>query len=453
MIQHSCPRQHRDDRTLLSSVKHSNLIRDLRAEGIQQRKKLPRADLRAWNPGQREQDPLDLLNRSLHGRLPRLHALKTEHMCASPFGFFRGAVPVMAYDLSLSPHTGIVSQLCGDAHVQNFGAYAGLDGELIFDINDFDETLRGPFEWDVKRMATSILLAGQSAGIRSDGCRESAAVFLDAYCGLMKRFATMPILAVARYQVHRLRRVAPVSRILLKAERETPALSLQRLTKAKGKGRVFRSDPPLLKPLSGTEEQTVLASLTPYAKTLLPERQHFFAKFHPVAVAFKVVGTGSIGLRDYCVLLEGNGSADPLFLQIKQEAPSAYAPYLPKSAVSTPNDGQRTADGQRAMQLQSDPLLGWTKMEGRSYLVRQLNDHKASIDMTKLQPQELAAYSELCGELLARGHARSGDARVVAGYLGNGKRFQEAIADFAAKYANQTVADWKMLVKHNASKS
>ncbi len=441
------------NRTLLSIVKRSNIIRDLKAEGIQQRKKLPRAALAAWNPGQRKEDPLDLLKRSMHGRLPQLRALKIDRMCASPFGFFRGAVPVMAYDLSLAPDTGITNQLCGDAHVQNLGAYGGLDGELLFDINDFDETLRGPFEWDVKRMATSILLAGQSAGIRSDRCRGSAALFLESYCALMKRFATMPILAVARYQTRRLGRVAPVSSILLEAERETPALSLQRLTKAKGKGRVFRSNPPLLRPLSGAEAQMVLTSLTPYAKTLLPERQHFFAKFHPVAVAFKVVGTGSIGLRDYCVLLEGNGNADPLFLQIKQEAPSAYAPYLPKSAVSTTNDGQRTAEGQRAMQLQSDPLLGWTKMEGRSYLVRQLNDHKASLDMTGLQAQELAAYSELCGELLARGHARSGDARVIAGYLGNGNRFKRAIGDFATAYANQTVADWKMLVKHKASQS
>ncbi len=159
------------NRTLLSIVKRSNIIRDLKAEGIQQRKKLPRAALAAWNPGQRKEDPLDLLKRSMHGRLPQLRALKIDRMCASPFGFFRGAVPVMAYDLSLAPDTGITNQLCGDAHVQNLGAYGGLDGELLFDINDFDETLRGPFEWDVKRMATSILLAGQSAGIRSDGCR------------------------------------------------------------------------------------------------------------------------------------------------------------------------------------------------------------------------------------------------------------------------------------------
>ena len=354
----------------------------------------------------------------------------------------------MAYDLSLSPHTGIINQLCGDAHVQNLGAYSGPDGRLVFDINDFDETIRGPFEWDVKRMATSILLAGGAAKIKQAGSTEAAGLFLMAYCKLMQQFARMPILAVARFQVHRLASVAPVSKILRKAEHETPAHSLERLTEETAKGRVFKTNLPLLRPVTGREAKSVLDSLSAYTESLLPERRHFFAQFRPLSVAFKVVGTGSVGLRDYCVLMEGNGVADPLFLQIKQEARSAYAPYLPQKPPSPDNDGQRAAEGQRAMQFQSDPLLGWTRIDGRSYLVRQLNDHKAAVDITCLKAAGLGAYAQVCGEMLARGHARSGDARVIAGYIGNGSRFKQGILGFAQAYAAQTVEDWKLLVRH-----
>ncbi len=373
-------------------------------------------------------------------------------MARTPFAYFRGAVPIMAYDLSLAGDSGIQSQLCGDAHVENLGAYSSPDGRLLFDINDFDETIRGPFEWDVKRMATSLLLAGRDAEIKEGSCLDAAERFLESYCGLMHSFARMPVLAVARYQVRRLMNIAPVSKILRKAVRATPLHSLEGLTEEvkQGRGsdvtRIFKSEPPLLERLTGAGAKAVLDSLKTYRESLLPERRHFFAQFRPLDVAFKVVGTGSVGLRDYCVYLEGNGSGDPLFLQIKQEAPSAYASYLAK-ATPHRNDGQRVAEGQRAMQLQSDPLLGWTRLAGRSYLVRQLNDHKASLDITGLKAAGLSEYGSVCGELLARGHARSGDARLIAGYVGGGDRFQEAIVTFAEAYAAQTVTDWKVFVK------
>ena len=413
---------------------------------------MPRTDLAHWNPEARKRSPLHLLNESTHGRVPSLIKLKNERMASSPFGFFRGAVPVMAYDLSLSPHTGIVNQLCGDAHVQNLGAYEGPDGRLIFDINDFDETLRGPFEWDVKRMATSILLAGDAAGIKAGGCGDAVSLFLAAYCELMERFSRMPILEVARFQVRRLARIAPVSKILRKAQRATPLSSLERLTEETSKGRVFKSNPPLLRPIQGRTARLVLESLPAYTESLLPERRHFFAQFRPIAVAFKVVGTGSVGLRDYCVLMEGNGAGDPLFLQIKEEAGSAWLRYLPQAIPLPENEGQRTAEGQRAMQLSSDPLLGWTRLDGRGYLVRQLNDHKAAVDIRTLKAAGLGAYATVCGEMLARGHARSGDARAIAGYIGNGTRFKQAMHGFASAYAAQTVADWKVLVSHQLKK-
>ena len=418
--------------------------------GVRQRKVLPRVDLAKFNLANRKRNPLDILDESVKDRVAALVKLKNERMACSPFGFFRGAVPVMAYDLSRTPHTGIECQLCGDAHVQNLGAYSGQDGRLIFDINDFDETLRGPFEWDVKRMATSILLAGHSAKIKPTASKEAAELFLTAYCSQMYQFSRMPVLAVARFMVHRLASVAPVEKILRKAEHATPMASLEQLTEMTPKGRVFKSNPPVLRPVTGKEAKSVLDSLPEFAKSILPERQRFFAKFRPVAVAFKVVGTGSVGLRDYCVLMEGNGAEDPLFLQIKQEAKSAYADYLPQTIPLPKNDGQRVVEGQRAMQLQSDPLLGWTMIGDRSYLVRQLNDHKAAVDITALNAAGLGAYATVCGEMLARGHARSGDCRIINGYIGNGMRFKTGILNFASAYAEQTVEDWKLLVARQA---
>ncbi|MDE2463487.1 MAG: DUF2252 family protein, partial [Alphaproteobacteria bacterium] len=212
--------------------------------------------------------------------------------------------------------------------------------------------------------------------------------------------------------------------------------------------RRFKEDKPVLTRLSGAQAQRVLAALGPYRATLEPERQHLLGLYRPVDVAFKVVGTGSVGLRDYCVYFEGNGPGDPLFLQVKEEVRSAYAAYLPEGQAThaTGHEGRRVVDGQRAMQIVSDPLVGWTAMGGRDYVVRQLNDHKGSIEMEDLSGAGLGAFAEVCGELLARGHARSGDACVLAGYLGRSARFDEAVVAFAEAYADQTEADWKELV-------
>jgi len=216
-----------------------------------------------------------------------------------------------------------------------------------------------------------------------------------------------------------------------------------------GGSRVFRSNPPLLTPLSSKEAATVLASLGDYTRTLQPERRHFLAQYRAVDVAFKVVGTGSVGLRDYCIYLEGTHSSqpDPLFLQIKEEAHSANAPYLPEAAALYIHQGHRAVDGQRAMQLTSDPFLGYTTIEGRDYLVRQLNDHKGSLDMTTIKAAGLLEYAGVCGELLARGHARGGDCAMIAGYIGTSERFDTAITQFAETYADQTEKDWEELVK------
>ena len=393
----------------------------------------------------------------MRGRIPSLIAVKYERMLVSPFGFFRGAAPVMAADLAALPSTGILSQICGDAHVRNLGAYAAPDGRLIFDINDFDETCAAPFEWDLKRMATSLVLAGRENGQKSSACRDAVHVLALNYRRLAATLARTPVVELARYQVHRLERVTPVSDALRKAERETPLSTLSRFTepakadKAGHSRRRFKAEPPLLTPLPLAQSRAVLASFAAYRSTLLPERRHFLDQYVPVDVAFKVVGTGSVGLRDYLVYLEGNGENDPLFLQIKEEPGSAYAPYLAihgGAAHAATHQGQRVAEGQRAMQWQSDPFLGWTTIANRDYLVRQLNDHKASVAPEELQGSGLAEYAAVCGELLARGHARSGDVHLITGYLGAGSKqdkFDRALAEFAEAYADQTEADWHAL--------
>ena len=419
--------------------------------GQARRKLIKRIDHSIWKLKDRKENPLDLLRRSTEGRIPELVKLKNERMASSPFGYFRGAVPVMAYDLSLVPNTGIRTQLCGDAHVRNLGAFAGPDGRLVFDINDFDETIVGPFEWDVKRMATSLVLAGREAKIANSHCREAAAAFVARYRRMMHLFSTMPVLDVARYQVHRLGECGPVSAILLAAKRSTPLLNLNALTESSlgdKSRRIFKTNPLVLKREHGGLRQQVIDSLVLYEESLLPERRRFLAQYRVIDVAFKVVGTGSVGLRDYCVYLEGNGRKDPLFLQIKEEAVSAYAPYVERSAMPSQHQGRRVVEGERSMQLQSDPFLGWTKIDGRDYLVRQLNDHKGSLDMTTIKATGLMEYASVAGELLARGHARGGDCAMLTGYIGTSERFDDAITRFAETYADQTEKDWEQLVKH-----
>ena len=428
-------------------------IEERRALGQARRKQVGRQQHDELKPKARRYQALALVDRSMHGRVPALIKLKYELMAQSPFGYFRGAVAVMAADLSVLPSTGIVSQLCGDAHVRNLGAYAAPDGRLVFDINDFDETIRGPFEWDLKRMAASLVLAGRGAGHKNADAEQAVIRCIERYCTQMRAFAKMTMLEVNRYQVHRLGGIEPVHEALTKAERSTPQHTLEELTgpapsmkgsQAQGKQRRFKESKPMLTRVTGRQAAAVLASLHPYRQMLEPQRQHLLSFYRPVDVAFKVVGMGSVGLRNYCVYFEGNGPGDPLFLQIKEEVASAYAAYLP-DAHPVAHNGQRAAEGQKAMQMQSDPFLGWTHIAGRQFMVRQLNDHKGSIELEDLSGGGLAAYAEVCGELLARGHARSGDPLVIAGYLGSGGGFAAALAKFGSLYADQTEKDWEEL--------
>src|SRR5947209_1376963 len=296
-------------------------------------------------------------------------------MSVSPFAFFRGAVSIMAADLAGQPHTGLLVQLCGDAHVQNMGSFESPDGRILFDINDFDETITGPWEWDVKRMAASLVLAGYESNHARTDCSKAAQTFLRSYCNLIEQLSELPVLEAARYQIQRPARAQAVSAALKQAERASPCELLAKYTAPGAHAQPrFHHVEHVLWPVKPASRDAVLEALPLYCKSLGPERQHLFNFFKPLDVAFKVVGTGSVGLRDYIVLLEGNDSNDPLFLQIKQEPHSAYAPYLNHARFS--HQGRRVAEGQRKIQPLSDPLLGWTRIGVHDYLVRQLNDHK-----------------------------------------------------------------------------
>ena len=409
--------------------------------GQSRRDQISRVSQGDWTAKHRDFAVVELLRKAQAGRIPKLLPIKFARMAASPFGFFRGAVPVMAADLSKLPNTGIHSQICGDAHVRNLGAYAGPDGRLIFDINDFDETIRGPWEWDVKRMAASLVLAGREANNTEKECKDAVLAFARSYREAMRHFCEMTVLDLARYQVFRHLNISPLLSALRKAERATPKHNLDQLTVRQGGKYRLREEKPLQFHLSRATAAEVIAGLSNYGETLLPERQYWFAQYHVEDVAFRVVGTGSVGIRDYVVLLFGRSTNDPLFIQVKEEDDSAYAPYSPKSRVLM-NQGQRTAEGQRAMQVQSDIFLGWTSIAGRDFLVRQLRDHKASIENEDLEGNGLVQYGRVCGELLSKGHARSGDSCAISGYLGNSDKFDKAMVNFAVAYADQSTKDY-----------
>ena len=413
--------------------------------GKNRRELVSRAALANLHSKERQFDPIDVLRASTEGRIPQLLAVKYARMKVSPFTFFRGAVSIMASDLGRLPNSGLDVQLCGDAHVQNLGSFATPDGKLVFDLNDFDETIRGPWEWDIKRMATSIVLAGQESGHDRSGCRDAAEMFVESYCRSVDGFSKLPILQVARHQIHREKRIQPIQDALRQSERARPLDLLKKFTERDSHGqRRFRDLRPGFWRIRGAKAKEVLDSLGAYRKNLAPERRHLFDLFRSIDVGFKVVGTGSVGLRDYVVLFEGNGAQDPMFLQIKQEMTSAYAKYCPNAVY--PHQGRRAAEGQRAVQPISDLLLGWTTVGHHHYLVRQLNDHKGSVDLQQLRGGGLRSLALVAGELLARGHARSGDAREIRGYCGSGLKMAKVLRNFACKYADQTEADYGAFV-------
>ena len=421
-------------------------IAEQRAVGKSLRDRFPRADLALWKPA-RSRDVLATIKEATAGRLPDLLPIKMARMSQSPFAFFRGAALLMAKDLAKQPVTGLHVQLCGDAHVRNLGAYAAPDGHLVFDLNDFDETIPGPWEWDLKRLAASIVLAGREAGDTGADCVAAAQELARCYRESVGQFSEMKALDLARFEVQRQSENEIVREVLQKAERVTPARTLTKLTVSTKNGWPrFHNQPPLLRHVSDKIKAHVFEALRPYRETVTAGRQLILDAYHPVDVAFKIVGTGSIGTRDYIVLLFGRGVGDPMFLQLKEEMPSCYARWLGR-AGRFKHQGRRVAQGQQRMQTVVDPFLGWATIEGRPYLVRQLADHKASVNPAELKGDILCEYAVVCGQILAKAHARTGNAPALSGYCGASAKFDKAIGKFALTYADQTATDHEVFLR------
>jgi uncharacterized protein (DUF2252 family) len=405
-----------------------------------------RVDQGEWQPAHNRPDPLVMLEEINRQRLRELCPIKMGRMAVSPFGFLRGAAPIMAQDLAEWPTTGVSVQMCGDAHVGNLGAFAAPDGHLVFDINDFDESMPGPWEWDVKRLATSLVLAGRVAGESEAGCRNAVCSFVAQYRAAMALFADLSVFELAKYEIRRRSQISLVRTVLAQAQRATREHLLEKLTEKRDGHRHFRFAPPVVRHVSRPVAREVVASLREYRETLGPDRQLVFDAYRPVAVAFKVAGTGSVALRNYVILCLGRTIDDAVFLQVKEAQQACAAPYLANMSVPA-NQGRRVAEGQHRMQTASDPLLGWTAIGARHFLVRQLADHKAKIDPTELHGPTLSEYASVCGRVLAKGHARTGDPLALTAYCGRADKLDRAFAKFAFAYADQTTQDHELLVR------
>jgi uncharacterized protein (DUF2252 family) len=423
------------------------------------RQVVPRGSHAEWEPAPDRPNPVDLLEAQARDRIQELMPIRYARMMASPFAFMRGSAIVMAQDLASTPKSGIQSQLCGDTHLSNFGLYASPERALLFDLNDFDETLPGPWEWDVKRLAASFVVAGRDNGFDAADCREAAQTSAASYRQRMAEFSEMGELEVWYLRVGeeeafgllsaaRTKKTAKkVNRTVRKAHGHDSLQALSKLTKIVDGRRTIIDDPPLLVRIPEGDEIRVQvnAILESYKRTLQDDRRHLLDRYHFVDTARKVVGVGSVGTRAYVVLLEGRDKNDPLFLQVKEAGPSVLESHVPSSTHE--HHGHRVVAGQRLMQAASDIFLGWFRgPAGRDFYWRQLKDMKGSANVEGMSPDELVIYAGLCGWALARAHARSGDRVQIAAYLGKSERFDTAIAAFAEVYADQTERDHATLL-------
>nr|HEX4315240.1 DUF2252 domain-containing protein [Kofleriaceae bacterium] len=385
---------------------------------------------------------------SEQGRLSERLPFRHGRMAVSPFAYLRGGAWVMAQDLAALPHLGYDVQICGDAHVRNLGAFATPEGRIIFDLNDFDETCRAPWEWDLKRLAISIVLVGREAGTTDKVAREAVQAMVRIWRESLHELADLPVMDLAKYCVHRFNEDSPVGRVLHKAERMSPHAARDELTTRGKDGRpLFLDEPPKLTRVGDAEIEKVLASFAEYRTTLGPNRQLILDHYKPYDVASKLAGTGSVGAHNYVVLCVGNGVDDPLVLQVKEALPSCYRAQklVAHSEQVSEHDGKRVAEGQHRMQTWTDPFLGWTTIDGAPYYVRQLSDHKAAIDPNDLRRTSLVEYARVCGETFAKAHARTADAAVLWGYAGQAEKLDKAFATMAVLGADQVTRDWEAL--------
>lgn len=440
-----------------------------RAErGKRTRQHIPRSAHDAWSPGRDRADPVAQLEQDERELIEELVPIRHARMLASPFTFYRGSASLMAADLASLPRTDLTVQLCGDAHLSNFGAYGAPDRRLVFSLNDFDETLPGPFEWDVKRLVTSFAIAGLSRGFRQRDRRAIELAAAREYRRSMRDFAKRGVMDVwyARLNLDQViggfaddaigRQRKAVKRVVAKTRSRDSRGAMKKLTEVVDGELRFVSDPPLLVRLDdlvNTDEATrinhgVAAMLASYRESLQENRRHLFDRFECVDIARKVVGVGSVGTRAWVALLIGRDRRDPLLLQFKEARTSALEPHLGRSEYD--NHGRRVVTGQRLMQSASDIMLGWHRTAGidgveRDFYMRQLWDQKGSAAVDKMNPEGMGTYARMCGWTLARAHARSGDAISIASYLGKSDRFDRAMAEFAEAYAEQNDQDYHRL--------
>jgi uncharacterized protein (DUF2252 family) len=438
------------------------------ARGRAERADAPRRAHADWQPPPNGRDPVALLEEQAKTRVPELVPIRYGRMLMSPFAFYRGTAALMAADLAHGVRTGLYAQLCGDAHLSNFGVFATPDRRLTFDLNDFDETLPGPFEWDVKRLAASFAVAGRDRGFATKVRARICTAVVRSYREAMRDFASMSTLDLwyARTDVDDLLQSfrthtsstddKQIKRGLAKARTRTSLKAFAKLTHLVDGERRIVGDPPLIVPIdeiglpgnAPNPHEALQSLIRGYRRTLSGDRRRLLDRFRYVDAARKVVGVGSVGTWDWIVLMLGRDSDDPLFVQAKEAEASVLEPYLGKSAFV--NHGQRVVEGQRLVQAASDILLGWlrdkaVRGEGRDFYVRQLWDQKGSVEIEVMKPSAMEDYARLCGSTLAKGHARSGDAIAIAGYLGRGNVFDNALAAFAEAYADQNERDYGAL--------
>ncbi|MFH8435307.1 DUF2252 domain-containing protein [Streptomyces sp. NPDC018007] len=429
-----------------------------KAAGKALRERVPRSSHASLSLPPGRPDAVRAVEESNRGRVPGLTPIRVGRMAATPFAFLRGAAGLMAHDLTGSPVSGVGAQLCGDAHAANFGLYGDARGSLTIDLNDFDETVFGPWEWDLKRLATSLVLAGRAAGADEDTCRRGAYDAVGAYRRTMRLLARLPALdawnAIADEELvsHTDARdlVGTLERVSEKARHNTSARFASRSTEeCPDGGRRFVDARPVLRRVPDAEAAAVASGLGGYLSTVSEDRVPLLARYAIHDVAFRVVGTGSVGTRSYVVLLLDH-RGEPLILQVKEARPSVLAPHLPTVGFDVPqaaHEGRRVVLGQKRMQVVSDILLGWADVDGRQYQVRQFRNRKGSVDPAALPADQVDDYGRMTGALLARAHAHSADPRLLAGYCGKNDELDEAVAAFAVTYADRTEADHAELVR------
>jgi uncharacterized protein (DUF2252 family) len=441
------------------------------ARGRARREQVPCADHARWEPPPDRPDPITILEEQAATRVPDLVPIRYGRMLTSSFAYFRGAAAPMAWDLAHTSTSDIRVQCCGDAHLLNFGMFAAPDRRLVFDINDFDETLPGPFEWDVKRLAASFAVAARDNGFPDTEARAAAQDCARSYRTEMARYATMRFLNVwySRIDVDQVTRlfdsmqtkeaVARRRRDIKKARKRTSLKALTKFCDRVAGEYLIRPDQPVIVrfPIERNPEMLdeLRSAIAQYLQTLQADRREVLRRYYFGDFARKVVGVGSVGTECFVLLLNGDRDDEPLFLQLKEAQESVLAPFAGPSEYQ--HQGERVVRGQRMTQAAADVFLGWTKgiaidgKRSRDYYVRQMRDMKGSMNVPAMDPEQLAYYGRLCGWALARGHARTGRASMIFGYLGGGKDFDNAIADFALAYADQNEKDYQRLVDAVAS--